>query len=34
MYRDLERRHGRSLRGYIGDAVDRVTVTRMIRYSS
>jgi phenylacetic acid degradation operon negative regulatory protein len=24
-YRDLERRHGRSLRGYIGDAVDRVT---------
>ena len=24
LYRDLERRHGRSLRGYIGDAVDRV----------
>lgn len=24
-YRDLERRHGRSFRGYIGDAVDRVT---------
>ncbi len=24
VYRDLERRHGRSLRGYIGDAVDRV----------
>jgi len=23
-YRDLERRHGRSLRAYIGDAVDRV----------
>ena len=27
-YRDLERRHGRSLRGYIGDAVDRVTDLR------
>ena len=25
LYRDLERRHGRSLREYIGDAVDRVT---------
>ena len=24
VYRDLERRHGRSLRGYIGDAVDQV----------
>ena len=25
LYRDLERRHGRALRAYIGDAADRVT---------
>ena len=31
-YRDLERRHGRSLRGYIGDAADRVGMS--VRYIS